>query len=36
MSVHELLVLKRNTGWLGIRKMCPSEATCMLVDCYSV
>jgi hypothetical protein len=24
---------KRKTGWLGIRIMCPSGATCLSADC---
>jgi hypothetical protein len=26
-------VVKAKTGWLGIRIMCPSGATCLSVDC---
>jgi hypothetical protein len=27
------LGIRSKTGWLGIRQMCQSEATCLPVDC---
>ena len=26
--------LRAKTAWLGIRIMCPSEATCLSADCF--
>jgi hypothetical protein len=30
---HAALRRKRNTGWLEIRIICPSGATCLSADC---
>ena len=30
---HAALRRKSKTGWLGIRRMCPSGATCLSADC---
>ena len=30
----KVVTLRRKTGWLGIKIMCPSGATCLSADCY--
>jgi len=32
---HQHWGVKAKTGWLGIGIMCPSEETCLPVDCIS-
>ena len=31
---NKVILLFPRTGWLGIRIMCPSGATCLSADCY--
>ena len=33
-SAKHAALRKKKTGWLGIRIICPSGATCLPMDCY--